>query len=83
MPAHYERRLILSYLSNAVSRLRSGAAEARNLVQWLLKHEDQLKFRVPVALDDETEGAMRHRQHGKELSALEWQRLDRVLLLPA
>ena len=79
MPAHYERRLILSYLSNAVSRLRSGAEEARNLVQWLLKHEDQLKFRVPVALDDETEGAMRHRQHGKELSALEWQRLEGAL----
>ncbi len=79
MPAHYERRLILSYLSNAVSRLRSGAEEAKNLLQWLLKHEDQLKFRAPVALDDGTEGTMRHRQNGKELSAPEWQRLEGAL----
>jgi len=79
MPAHYERRLILSYLSNAVSRLRSGAEEARNLLPWLLKNEDHLNFRVPVAPDDETEGTVRHRPHGKELSAPEWQRLEGAL----
>ena len=79
MLAPYDRRLILSYLSNAVSRLRCGAEEANNLVQWLLKHEDQLEFRVPVESEEETELAMRHRIHGKEVSTFEWQRLGEAL----
>ena len=37
----YERRLILSYLSNAFKRFHSGEAEARNLLQWAQRHEDQ------------------------------------------
>ena len=42
MLAAYERRLILFYLSNAVSRMSCRTEEARNLVQWLLEHEDEL-----------------------------------------
>ena len=79
MLAAYDRRLILSYLSNAVSRLRCGAEEANNLVQWLLKHKDQLEFRVPVGSEDETELAMRDRGHGKEVSTLEWRQVGDAL----
>ncbi len=79
MLAAYDRRLILSYLSNAVLRLPCRAEEANNLLQWLLKHGDQLEFRVPVASKEETDLPMQQRGHGKEVSTLEWQRLEEAL----
>ena len=73
----YDRRLILLYLSNAASSLRPGAAEAKNLMRWLLKHEDQLKFQYPLSSSHENEeGAMANRSRKKKL---EWRRLGEAL----
>ena len=58
MLSAYDHRLVLFYLSNAVSHLRYRAEEAKNLTQWLLKHEDELKFRCPRTPDGETANAM-------------------------
>ena len=79
MLAAYERRLILSCLSNAASRLNRDVVEARNLVEWLLKHEDQLKFRVPDAPNDETEPEIRQRLRNKEMPAISWRTVGEAL----
>ena len=77
MLAAYDRRLILSYLSNAVSLLLCRSKEARNLVQWLLKHEERLKLRVQFEPNDETEHAMRVRD--KEVPTVKWRRVEEAL----
>ena len=79
MLSAYDRRLILFYLSNAVSHLRCHVEEAKNLTQWLLKHEDELKFRCPRTPDGETANAMEHGSRVKEVPTLEWQRLAEAL----
>ena len=57
----YERRLILSYLSNAFSNLRSRAQDAKSLLQWIRKHEDQLELPYPLEADDDADGVKRHK----------------------
>ena len=80
MPSTYERRVVLSYLRNAVTRLHHRTEEATNLVKWLLKHEDQLNFRYPFGPGDESEESIRHRSDkDHEVSPLEWQRLEEAL----
>ena len=79
MLSAYDRRLILFYLSNAVFHLRCHVEEAKNLTQWLLKHEDELKFRCPRTPDGETANAMEHGSRVKEVPTLEWQLLAEVL----
>lgn len=79
MPSAYERRLVLFYLSNAVSRLRGRDEEASHLVQWLRQHEEELRFRYPTRPDDIAEGAIQHGLRDREVSTPEWQRLGEVL----
>ena len=55
MLAAYNRRLILSYLSNAVSHLAYYTTEAKNLKEWLLKHENELTFRYPRTSEANTQ----------------------------
>ena len=76
MLAAYERRFILSCLSNAASRLNRDVVEARNLVEWLRKHEDQLKFRVPDAPNAETEPEIRQQLH---MPAISWRTVGEAL----
>ena len=80
MRSAYERRVVLSYLRNAVSRLHHRTEEATNLVNWLLKHEDQLSFRYPFGPGEVAEEAIRHRlDKDNKVSSLEWQRLEEAL----
>ena len=80
MVTAYERRLVLFYLSNAVSRLHYGTDRARNLVRWLLKHEEELKLQHLLTRSDETEGErVRQRSSDQEVSPVEWQRLGEAL----
>ncbi len=79
MLSAYNRRLLLSYLSNAVSRLGCDTTEAKNLKQWLLKHEDELKFRYPQTPDGNTPNAIRHRWRPEDVAPLEWQLLAETL----
>ena len=57
----YERRLILSYLSNAFSHLRSRDQDAKSLLLWIRKHEDQLDLPYPLQADGDADGVKRHR----------------------
>ena len=69
MLSAYDRRLVLFYLSNAASHLRYHAEAAKNLKQWLMDHEEGLKFRCPQTPNSVT----------KEVPSLEWQRLAEAL----
>ena len=74
----YERRLILFYLSNVVSRMPCRTEEARNLVQWLLEHEEELQVRWPLRPSDEPMEHTRNRgDHG--VPATHWERLGQFL----
>ena len=80
MLSAYDHRLVLFYLSNAVSHLRYRAEAAKDLPAWLLNHENDLKFRYPQTLKSVTAVAM---WHGSSLlkkePPLEWQRLAETL----
>ena len=67
MLSAYERHLILFYLSNAFSRLRSRDEEAKNLLRWLRKHEDQLEIPYPHTAGDDAEGAVGHKLPDEEV----------------
>ena len=75
----YERRLILSYLSNAFKRFHSGEAEARNLLQWTQRHEDQLEIPYPHTEDDNATRTARRKPRDEEVSALEWWQVGNAL----
>ena len=66
MLSAYERRLILFYLSNAFSRIRSRDEEARNLLRWLRKHEDQLE--IPY-----------HTSTAEEVPTAEWRHMGKTV----
>ena len=61
MLSAYERRLILFYLSNAFSHLRNRDEEARNLLRWPRKHEDQLEIPYPLTAGDDAKRGARHK----------------------
>ena len=72
----YERRLILSYLSNAASRLDRHCREARELAERLAEYDDLL------AVADCAAKPIESRHHGcsdNELSAAQWQHLRKTL----
>ena len=74
----YERRLILFYLSNVVSRMPCRTEEARNLLQWLLEHEEELQVQCPLRPSDEPMEHTRNRgDHG--VPAAHWERLGEFL----
>ena len=78
MHTAYERRLILFYLSNVVSRMPCRTDEARNLVQWLLEHEEELQVQCPLRPSDEPMEHTRNRgDHG--VPAAHWERLGQFL----
>ena len=79
MLSAYERRLILSYLSNALLRLRSRDEEARNLLRWLRKHEDQLEIPYPLTAGDDAEEAVGRKLPDEEVPTLEWRRVGKAL----
>ena len=79
MLSAYERRLVLSYLSNAFLRLRSRDEEARNLLRWLRKHEDQLEIPYPPTAGDDAEEAVGHKLPDEEVPTLEWRRVGKAL----
>ena len=68
----YERRLILSYLSNAFARFHSGDAEARKLLLWVQRHEDQLKIPHSLTAGDNAKRTARRKSQVEEVTALEW-----------
>ena len=57
----YERRLILSYLSNAFSHLCRRDQDAKSLLLWIRKHEDQLELPYSLQADGEADGAKQHK----------------------
>ena len=78
MLAAYERRLILFYLSNAASRMSCRTDEARNLAQWLLEHEDELRVQCPLRPSDKPMEQTRSRRNlGKPVAY--WERLGQFL----
>ncbi|MCY4485657.1 MAG: AAA family ATPase [Deltaproteobacteria bacterium] len=79
MPSTYERRLVLFYLSNLVSRLRSRDDEAPHLARWLKLHEGELGFRYPTRPGDTAEDAMQRRTRDREVPRPEWQRVAEIL----
>ena len=80
MVTAYERRLVLFYLSNAVSRLHYRTERAENLVRWLLRHEEQLELQHLLTRSGETETEqVRQRWCDQEVSPVEWQRLGEAL----
>ena len=79
MPSVYERRLVLSYLSNVVSRLHGRDEEAPCLVRWLRLRAEELGFRYPTSPDEVAEGATQHRSRDQDVPTREWQRVGEVL----
>ena len=57
----YERRLTLSYLSNAFSHLRRRDQDAKGLLTWIRKHEDQLEFPYPLEAGGDGDGVKGHK----------------------
>ncbi len=57
----YERRLVLSYLSNALSHLRRRDQDAKSLLLWIRSHEDQLGLPYPLEADGDADGVKRHK----------------------
>ena len=79
MLSAYNRRLLLFYLSNAVSHLCCYTMAANKLKEWLLKHEDDLKFRYPQTPDVKTANVMVRGSRVWEVPPLEWRRLAEAL----
>ena len=79
MLAAYNRRLILSYLSKAVSHLAYCTTEAKNLKEWLLKHENELEFRYPRTSEANSQQATRHPWRQEHVAAPEWWILCKAL----
>ena len=80
MLSAYDHRLVLFYLSNAVSHLRYRAEAAKDLARWLMDHEEELKFRYPQTPDSVTAVVMWHGSPPlKEEPSREWQRLIETL----
>ena len=80
MLSAYDHRLILFYLSNAVSHLSYGAKVAKDLARWLMDHEKELKFRYPQTPNSVTAVVMWHGSPLlKEKPSREWQRLAETL----
>ncbi|MCY4426359.1 MAG: AAA family ATPase [Halieaceae bacterium] len=73
----YERRLILSYLSNVSSRLNRRCPEARNLVKWVEAHSDLLGLAnfARKHLKDRTSTF----RSDKKVSSEEWRHLRNIL----
>ena len=80
MLSAYDHRLVLFYLSNAVSHLHYRAEAAKDLARWLMDHEEELKFRYPQTPDSVTAVVMWHGSPLlKEEPSREWQRLIETL----
>ena len=76
----YKRRLVLFYLSNAASGLRFQSKEARNLVQWLSMHEEELNLEQPLTPRAATgENPARPPSEDHKVSSLDWQCMGRAL----
>ncbi len=65
----YERCLILSYLSNAFSHLHRRDQNAKSLLLWIRKHEDELELPYPLQADDDADGVKGH-EFSRVLQAL-------------
>ena len=76
MLSAYNRRLILSYLSNAVSWLGFGTEEAKNLTKWFMKHQNTLKCCSPQTPEGKTAIVM---ARGRDIPSLQWQQLSEIL----
>ncbi len=76
MLAAYERRLILSYLSNAASRLHHRSPEARALADWITANDDWLALTGRTEKPCEPQSAM---DYERRLPAQEWRRLQTAL----
>ncbi len=72
----YERRLVLSYLSNAASRLDRHCREARELVKCIAEYGDLLAVADYAAKRIDK---WSHACSDKELSAAQWQHLRKTL----
>ena len=72
----YERRLILSYLSNLASRLGHHRPEARALAECIAERGDLLE--VPDCSSGRIEEGLRAYSHG-ELTAARWRQLRDIL----
>ena len=80
MLSAYDHRLVLFYLSNAVSHLRYRAEAAKDLARWLMDHKKELKFRYPQTPDSVTAVVMWHGSPLlKEEPSREWQHLAETL----
>ena len=79
MLSAYNRRLVIFYLSNAVSHIRCHPEAAKNLREWLLKHENELKFRYPRTPDGETANTVGDGSRVEKVPTLEWERLSEAL----
>ena len=75
----YERHLLLFYLRNAFSRLRSSDDEASNLVRWLRRHAPELEIPHPVTAGDNVERPARRKFRDEEVPVLEWRRVGKAL----
>jgi hypothetical protein len=76
MLSAYNRRLILSYLSNAVSHLECDTMEAKNLTKWFMKHRNKLKFGSPRTRNGKTAISM---TRGGNMPLFQWQQLSETL----
>ena len=74
----YERRLILSYLSNAASRLHHQSPEAMELAGWVETHADLLAF--PDWAGKRRERRRSRMDSDRELSGTEWQDMRKFLM---
>ena len=79
MLSTYERRLILSYLSNAFSRLRGRDEGGRKLLRWLREHADRLEIPYPLASGKDAERAVGKGLPDGEVATVEWPRLGKGL----
>ncbi len=80
MDTAYGRRLVLFYLSNAVSGLQCRSREARNLAEWLLEHGEELNLQhLPIPGRDSGKERARRRTGNDEPSPLDWQCLREAL----
>ena len=79
MLSAYNRRLLFSYLANAVSWLGFATEEAKNLKEWLLQHEKELKIQYPRVSDAETPVETSHPWEVDRVNPFEWRCLAETL----
>ena len=75
MLSSYERRLLLSYLSNVVPHLCGRDEEAKNLLLWLSQHEDQLGLPYLLREDDEAASVLTQGLRDHDVPARVWRRV--------